>query len=210
MKIQYGLILGMLVVNGCIDQRASIQETKATYLDEIALRQEMHDQSMELYEKALKEYKSSDCEKAVKLLKEALEKDDRNAEAWMQLGVIEYGKNHYYEAARAFTKVSRLLPTGYESYFNLGTVYETTSQFSDAMASYKKALELNPDDVEIMENLIRCYIRSNQNLDETKTLIHRVLATEYRPEWRKWLEKEALRLSLIKSTTQPQEENNAN
>jgi tetratricopeptide (TPR) repeat protein len=208
-KIRLFLFMFIFSIHGCSNQ-APKTETQPVYLDELTVRKMAMDESADLYTKAMGEYKDSHLDKARKILQQAVQKDDRNVQAWMQLGVIEYEKSNYYEAASAFHKSSCLVPLRYEPHFNLGTVYETTSQFTDAIESYKKALELSPDQTEVMENLIRCYIRSNQNIDEAKKLINRALITEHRPQWRKWLEKEALRISLMKSTPTSQEAKNEN
>jgi len=205
-KIQSLVFMFILFVNGCSNQKT---ETQPVYLDELAVREAARAEATHLYEQALVEYKASHIDKAKCLLKQAVEKDNRNAQAWMQLGIIEYEKNNYYNAARAFHRASRLMPTRYEPHFNIGTVYEATSQYTEAITSYKKALKMAPDQTEVMENLIRCYIRTNQNLDKAKELIDRVLICEHRPQWRTWLEKEALRLSLMKSIPSSQEAKNA-
>jgi tetratricopeptide (TPR) repeat protein len=199
--------MSILLITGCATQNR-VPDTQPVYLDELEIREAAREDALELFEQAMTEYKSSHRDKALSLLKQAVDKDSRNAQVWMQIGVIEYERNSYYESARAFHRASRLVPTRYEPYFNLGTVYEMTSQFTQAIESYKKALEMAPDQTEVMENLIRCYIRTNQNLDQAKELINRVLICEHRPEWRTWLEKEALRLSLMKSIPTSQESNN--
>jgi cytochrome c-type biogenesis protein CcmH/NrfG len=194
---------------GCSHQDTKKATTQPAYLDELAARDAARVESVAITNSAMEEYKKKHVDKARELLLQAVQKDDRNAEAWMQLGAIEYEKNNYYESARAFHRASRLMPTRYEPHFNLGTVYETTAQFTEAIESYKKSLEMAPDQIEVMENLARCYIRSNQNLEEAKRLINRVLISEHRPEWRRWLEKEALRLSLMKAVPTTQEAKNA-
>ena len=46
-----------------------------------------------------------------------------------------------------------------------------------------------------MENLARCYLKTNQQQEEAATLIGRALALERRPEWVRWLKQQSIHLN---------------
>ncbi|MCK4277112.1 MAG: tetratricopeptide repeat protein [Phycisphaerae bacterium] len=120
--------------------------------------------------------------------------DERNARGWMLLGVIEYENDRLFEAASAFHRASRLEPMRYEPHFNTGAVLEKAGRYEQAIESYEAALKLAPDELAVMENLARCYIRAKTKLSVAKELIAKALPKEARPEWRIWLAEQLHRL----------------
>jgi Flp pilus assembly protein TadD len=162
-------------------------------------RQEAQEKSLQSYQKGLAAYQAGKFDEARKHLTEAVNQDERNAPAWMVLGAVEFKRENLFEAAHAFHRSARLEPGRYEPPFNLGMIYESAGRHENAIEAYTQALKLAPDQLEVMENLARCYIKTNQHLDKAKDLIDRALLIEQRPDWRQWLERQSQRLSRKKT-----------
>jgi tetratricopeptide (TPR) repeat protein len=188
------LFLGLLL--GCQDsQQVAVTELRK----ELSQRRAAYSRSMELYEKAQKAIAKADTAQAREYLDQAIAEDDRNAYAWMAMGMLEYKEGNFYRAAHAFHRASRLEPSRYEPHFNLGIVLESAGRYAKAIPEYEAAMELLPDDVEIMEHLARCYIKTETKLDQAQKLIERTHALECRPEWTRWLEQQSRMLERKRS-----------
>ena len=154
--------------------------------------------SMASYKQGVEAADAGDLDEAHKQLKVSVAESDRNALAWMELGIIEYERDNLFEAAYAFHRASILEPTRYEPHYNMGIILESVGRYQKAIAAYKRALKLAPDQIEVMENLARCYIRTDTDLDEAQTLIGKARPLERRLEWQEWLETQAQRLEQRK------------
>ncbi|MFW6062037.1 MAG: tetratricopeptide repeat protein, partial [Planctomycetota bacterium] len=135
-----------------------------------------------------------DYDQAARRLQDAVSVDPRNARAWMLLGRVEFAREDLSAAAKAFDRASVLRPMRYEPHYNLGVVLERGGRFSRAAGCYEEALRQAPDQLEVMENLARCYVRSGRKPRRAHALIQRALAVEQRPEWRLWLTRQQRRL----------------
>lgn len=195
------LVLALLavVMTGCHDpRRAALMELQG----ELANRQMARQRSAELHTKAREALEAGDIRQARADLFMALEADERNAAAWMTLGRLEYEAENLTEAAQAFHRAARLAPTRYEPRFNLGSVLERAGRYDRAITEYESALKLAPDQVEVMENLARCYIKTRTKLPTARHLIGQALLVESRPDWVRWLKLESDRLGRGGDTAQ--------
>ncbi|KAJ8982335.1 hypothetical protein NQ317_009451 [Molorchus minor] len=75
----------------------------------------------------------------------------------------------YYYALEDANETIRLNPAWPKGYFRKGEVEYSTGHFSDACASYRKALELKPDDINLVEAVNRTAreILKERKADET-------------------------------------------
>lgn len=183
---------------GCGDPQAEAQQALE---QQLALRSENRARSAELYKKANRAVEDQRFKEARSLLREAVRMDDRNAEAWMTLGVVEYRMDRLFDAAMAFDRAARLRPNRYEPHFNMGTVLELAGRYDEAIDAYETALKLAPEDVQAMENLARCYVRADRDRGRAAELAGEALRSEQRPEWRAWLERLATRPADRKGDT---------
>ena len=149
---------------------------------------------MKLYRRGLEALEASQLDRAGSCLTDAIGADDRNAHAWMALGVVRFRQDRLFQAASAFDRAARLEPTRHEPHFNIGTVLESAGHHAQAVEAYNTALKLAPNQLEVMENLARCYIHTGTQPQRARELIERCLQTERRPEWRAWLQDQAVRL----------------
>lgn len=178
------LLLAPMLSQGC--QSPQTEAAKAVN-NELAERQANQAKAGSLYRQASQCQESGDCVRAAALLREAVQLDPRNANAWIALGVAAYEQDQVFEAAAAFDHAGRLVPNQYEPQFNTGIILETAGRYSQAAKSYEAALKLAPDQIEVMENLARCYVRISENLPRAGELIDKALLYERRPTWQAWL-----------------------
>ena len=165
-------------------------------------RHECQARSLEQYRLAAMAYEKNDLESARSHIDKAIQSYSRNAEAWMLLGLIEQKEDRVFEAASSFHRASLLAPDRYEPLYNIGILLESFGRYRQAIESYQAALKLSPEQLEVMENLARCHIRSGTNLDQARKLIDQALLAERRPQWRQWLSQQSHQLAMRKSRYQ--------
>jgi TolB-like protein len=115
-----------------------------------------------------------DLERAASLLEEAVEHDPTFAEAWAA-GAQAHALAAYYvpgdraawlvDAERMARRALDLNPGLAQAHSVMGDVHRDRSEWSLSRASYQRALELNPDDVEANEQFAQMLIRAGY-LDE--------------------------------------------
>lgn len=179
-------------------QQAGRIEARRELNVELAARQERQVQSLEHYRLAGAAFDKGDIKAARTHANDAIAFYERNAQAWMLLGLIEQREDRVFEAASSFHRASMLAPDRYEPLYNIGILLESFGRHKEAIDSYLAALKLSPGQLEVMENLARCYVRTNSNLDQAKDLIDRALLTEQRPQWRQWLSAQSRQLAMRK------------
>lgn len=160
-------------------------------------RQQDRDTSIRSYESAMDAYHANRLEEAQKGLRTAVEAGDHNIAAWNALGVVAFHRGDIRTAMEAFQRAAQLSPGSYEPHFNLGTVFESIRRYPEAIGEYEAALALAPESVETQENLARVLIRSESNPERALELVMMALKDEVRPDWRKWLEMESIRLENL-------------
>ena len=64
----------------------------------------------------------------------------------------EYGKGNYQEAARQYLEAIEHGHVNGHVHYNLGTAYYRLGEFGRAIAQYRKALELLPNDPDVLKN----------------------------------------------------------
>jgi len=184
---------------GCRDARQVARKTLAA---EISLRQRHVEESLRQYKLGAAARANGDNDKAAAWFQKATSTDKQNAQAWMLLGIVEFDRGNMFEAARAFHQAATLEPDRYEPHFNLGTVFEACGQYRQAIGAYESALRIAPHQLEVMENLARCYVRSRGEPRRAKQLIDAALAREDRPAWRGWLQAQSEKFSAAGDTNQ--------
>src|SRR4051812_31585755 len=193
----FGVMAVLLLTCSC---RPMPTEARQAYQQDLAARDHAARDSTTLYQQGVDADAQGKPEAARDLFRRAVGADGDNAVAWMALGGVELRLENYFEAAEAFHHAARLAPTRYEPHFNLGTVLEAVGRYSDAIKAYEVALSLAPDEPAVIENLARTLIRSGQDPERAEALVHQALRTETRPDWREWLQRQAIRLA---QTTRP-------
>jgi tetratricopeptide (TPR) repeat protein len=87
------------------------------------------------------------------------------AQSGFEMGNHLYQKGKYEQAIKAYESVFGTKKHSAELYFNLGNCYYKLNKVAPAIYNYEKALLLNPDDKEILNNL---KFAQKLNIDEVK------------------------------------------
>ena len=89
----------------------------------------------------------------IKHYQKIIDKDEKSADAYVNLGFIYLNKEDYDKAIKCFQKIIELEPENPEAYNNMGYVHEKMDMFDSAKKCYEKALELNKKDIEAIINI---------------------------------------------------------
>jgi tetratricopeptide (TPR) repeat protein len=94
---------------------------------------------------------------AVGYFENAVNKNPKRAEAWVQVGYckVKQGKNQ--EAIRAYQQALQLRPDAADIHNKLGDAYYYAGRLREAIESYTAAKELQPDNAETFYNLAIAY-----------------------------------------------------
>ena len=93
----------------------------------------------------------------LRALEEALEKEELSAPFWRALAIAYMKTADDERALYYFYEAINREPNDYMSYFFIGTIYENHFVFEDAAKAYKKAVEINPQFAQALNNLGYCY-----------------------------------------------------
>ncbi len=99
------------------------------------------------------------CQKAGNLAQAAqsyagvIQQDPANSDAWHLLGTIEIARRNFPAAHDLITKAMALKPDCAIYHHNLGYVLGALSRMDEAVASYRRSVELAPDYAEALFNL---------------------------------------------------------
>lgn len=105
-----------------------------------------------------------------KMLKEALAKDPKNVNGWINLGNMMMDTSRFSEAIDAYEKALALDPKNVDVRVDLGTCYRNTGKPDMAIKEYLKALEVNPRHMNALKNMGIVYaydLRDNKEAVKT-------------------------------------------
>ncbi|MGH9341580.1 MAG: tetratricopeptide repeat protein [Acidobacteriota bacterium] len=80
---------------------------------------------------------------AAALLRNHVDQNPGDGEAWFNLGLAQLFANNLKSAEEAFLKSSQLMPQNWESFERLGYIYEKTKRYNLSLDAYKKAHALS-------------------------------------------------------------------
>ncbi len=113
------------------------------------------------YEKALSAAKGN-TDEALRLFSEITAKDDKDYNAWMQIGTLHYGAKNYDEARIAYAKALSLKPTYFLANLNLGRLELGQKNFDSAIAAFAKAVEIEPTSADANHLLGEAYLQNKK------------------------------------------------
>lgn len=113
-----------------------------------------------LYKIGLESLWLGNYDNAVGYFENAVNKNPKRAEAWVQVGYckVKQGKNQ--EAIRAYQQALQLKPDSAEIHNKLGDAYYYAGHLREAIDSYTEAARLKPDCAEAYYNLAVAYFES--------------------------------------------------
>lgn len=79
---------------------------------------------------------------------------------------------------------------------NLAFILESAGRVDDAIATYRTALEVLPDDIAAMQGLARLQVRSGKRDEHTPRLLSEIAMRGETRAWRDWAMSEATRAPL--------------
>ena len=122
-------------------------------------------------------------DEAIKHLRLALEQDKTDMRAYLALGGVYSSQENYKAASEVYDEAVATLAAPERANWNIfyqrGIAYERLKQWDKAEPDFRKALELFPDQPQVLNYLGYSWIDMNRNLDEGLTMIKR--AVELRP-----------------------------
>jgi len=98
-------------------------------------------------------------DQAVDLLKQVVETDKNDFQAWTALGSVYYAEQKFDDAETAYQKAIEVHPTSPRAYLNLGRVRSAQKKFEDALEPLTKAVELQPTSGDANYMLGECYLQ---------------------------------------------------
>ncbi|NHT79041.1 tetratricopeptide repeat protein [Rhizobiaceae bacterium CRRU44] len=118
-------------------------------------------------------------------LRELIDLDPKDIRSYVAYGSVLSDAKDYKEMAVTYDKAIEVLGpvpkrTDWSIYFQRGIAYERLKEWEKAEPSFKKALELNPDQPQVLNYLGYSWVDKNINLDEGLNMIRR--AVELKPD----------------------------
>jgi tetratricopeptide (TPR) repeat protein len=102
----------------------------------------------------------ADVPAAEEMFRRALEKNERDAEAANQMGLLLSRQNRNDEARRYFERAIAAQRDHASAINNLGVLYMQMNKVDDALAAFRYGIEVAPDNETLYLNLARFYARS--------------------------------------------------
>src|SRR6202040_2821609 len=124
-------------------------------------------------------------DEAIKILKSVIAEDSKDLEAIMALGNIERGRKKFADCAQTYSQGIDVLPDATDKansvyYYYRGICEERSHQWPKAEADMKKALELLPDQPNVLNYLGYSWIDQGVHLDDGMSMIKR--SVDQRPD----------------------------
>ena len=121
------------------------------------------------------------ADEAIKLLQSNLKGGSSDREIYLNISQI-YERSHRYQDAEAAARKAEALPgeprENESAWFLLGAIYERQKQFDKAEVQFKKVLDVNPKNAQVLNYYGYMLADLNQRLDEAQDMIQRALDQE--------------------------------
>lgn len=112
-----------------------------------------------LFQKAEEAVVKKKYDNAVDLLKQILDVDKVDFQAWTALGTIYYAQEKLKDAENAYLQAIEIRPTSARAQLNLGRVRSTQKRFEEAIEPLTKAVELQPTSGDANLLIGECYLQ---------------------------------------------------
>jgi len=179
---QRGQVLGVVTIKVSNGQNinlaiafARINELKTfepKALSELTPKATHTEASESLYRTGLESLWLGNYDNAVGYFENAVNKNPKRAEAWVQVGYCKVKQGKNLEAINAYQQALQLQPDNAEFHNKLGDAYYFAGRLREAIESYTEAERLKPEVAETYYNLAVAYLESgNQTMAATKARI---------------------------------------
>ncbi len=111
---------------------------------------------------------------AMALLDALIAEDPKVADAYMLRGIARMRDSLVYAAVKDLNTATQLKPSA-DAYFNLGNALHQAGHYDRAMTAYRAALELKPEDPEVLTNMGAALVAAGR-VDEGYPILERALA----------------------------------
>jgi len=166
---------------GGIAERLHLAERAIGYYDQVPEKSPFHDIAQ--LQKGLNLADIDRDEEAKTILSAAIEENPAEYRGYLALGGVYASLKEYSEAAALYERAIVNVDTSGESfwplYYRMGIAYERIKQWDKAEAAFKHALELSPDQPDVLNYLGYSWIDMNINLHEGLDMIQK--AVDRRP-----------------------------
>lgn len=126
--------------------------------------------------------KSGKTEAAIEVLEQLARNRPENPAVFITLGDILRGEERYDDARTAYDRAVELYTDPGRAqwlvFFARGITNERTDRWAEAEADFRRALELNPGQPQVLNYLGYSYVEMGQNMDEALALIEEAVAGE--------------------------------
>lgn len=96
------------------------------------------------FEEALLHDEQGDPKGAWKLYHKAIEQEDSQADAYCNLGILEFLGGNYAKAIDCFTNCIKTEPRHFEAHYNLANLYAEVGNYALAKFHYQVSIEIQP------------------------------------------------------------------
>ena len=112
-----------------------------------------------MFQKAEDAVSKKKLDQAIDLLKQVVETDKNDFQAWTALGSVYYAEQKFDDAEGAYLKAIDVHPASPRAYVNLGRVRSSQKKFAEAVEPLTKAVELQPTSGDANYMLGECYLQ---------------------------------------------------
>jgi len=128
----------------------------------------------------------SDPSRAEVLLREALTADLYNGPAHNNLGVIYLNRGDLFSAASEFEWSRKLMPGSPDPRLNLALTLERAGRTSEAIETYRTAMEVYPGYIQSMQAIARLQLRAGTADGTTREYLREIAMRGDDASWRAW------------------------
>ncbi len=123
---------------------------------------------------------SGQTDEAIEVLSRLSQSHPDQPSIFVSLGDMLRSEERYEEATAAYDAAVALIdepnPRQWPVFFARGITFERTDKWPQAEADFRKALELSPDQPQVLNYLGYSFVEMKQNLDEALDMIQRAVA----------------------------------
>ena len=167
-KVTNGQNINLAIAAGRV---AQLQAGKLQSLPELALKSR-GDIAESSYRNGLDSLWLGNYDSAVGYFENAVNKNPKRADAWVQVGYCKVKQGKSQEAIRAYLQALQLKPEDAEIHNKLGDAYYYAGRLREAIESYTAAAQLEPNNAETFYNLAIAYTESgNPAMADTEARI---------------------------------------